>query len=121
MPNGMRMRREMSPCVQLTTRPTTNSEWGTRMSTLSLVEIEGRADVDVPHLAVQARLQLDEVADPHAALEEQDDAGDEVAEDRLQAEAETDAEGAGQHREAAGRDAEEAQRQHHPDAVQRVG
>ncbi|HVF58597.1 MAG TPA: hypothetical protein VNJ70_02100 [Thermoanaerobaculia bacterium] len=39
---------------------------------------------------MQAGLELDEVADPDAALEEQDDPGDEVAEDRLQAEAETD-------------------------------
>ncbi len=66
---------------------------------LSLVEISVARMLMSPHLAVQARLQLDEVADPQAALEQQDDPGDEVAEDRLQAEAEPDAEGAGQHRE----------------------
>ncbi|MEJ7669924.1 MAG: hypothetical protein WKH97_14580 [Casimicrobiaceae bacterium] len=42
---------------------------------------------------MHARFELDEIADLEAAVEEQDQPGNEVAEDRLQAETEADADG----------------------------
>ena len=57
------------------------------------------ADADAAHLAADLP-DLHRVADLDGALEEQDEAGDEVVHHVLEAEADADAEGAGEQREA---------------------
>ena len=73
------------------------------------------ADVGDPALEV---VDLDHVADAHAALGEDDEAADVVGGDLLQAEAEADADRAAEHRQRGQVDADRREREHQADEQQ---
>src|SRR3546814_12839460 len=54
----------------------------------------GGADIDIADLAGDAGFELDEIADFQRTVEQKNQAGNEIAEDRLQAKTQTDTDGA---------------------------
>src|SRR3546814_4235660 len=63
----------------------------------------GGADIDIADLAGDAGFELDEIADFQRTVEQQNQAGNEIAEDPLQAKTQTDTDGASEYRKAADR------------------
>src|SRR5688572_11121970 len=77
-------------------------------------------DADVAYFAADARFELDEIANLQAAIEEQYQSRHEIAEDRLQAETETDADRTSQHSKLRQRNPHESGRDQHADYDQYV-